>query len=125
MPRDQLTVQQIGRNSALTPLTSAVSSANGSYFVCTGKEFLHVVNNSGGSLDVTIITDSLFDGNLTISDLVVTIPNGQERFIGPFTPQYETTEPDSGDARAILIDWSTDSSVTAGVFQLPTPNTGQ
>ena len=44
---------------------------------------LHVTNGSGGSLTVTIVTPGTSDG-LAVADRTVTIPNGEERVIGPF-----------------------------------------
>lgn len=65
----------------LTPAYSA--AAGGGDKVTPGNDtFIHVKNGSGGSLTVTV--DSVTPSNYgTDADLVVAIPAGQERMVGP------------------------------------------
>ena len=74
------TVQTVTR-SGITPTKNAVSASDD--FVNDGLTVLHVTNGSGGSLTVTIVTPGTSDG-LAVADRTVTIPNGEERVIGPF-----------------------------------------
>lgn len=74
-----------GQNVAPTGLSPSYSAAagGGDSFFNDGRTFLHVKNGGGGSINVTI--DANVACNIgTEHDLVVAVPNGQERMIGPF-----------------------------------------
>lgn len=61
------------------------AAGGGDTFVNDGDTYLHVKNGGGGAIDVTVDSVALcshgFDHNV-----VVNIPAGQERIIGPFAP---------------------------------------
>ena len=70
--------------SATVPaLTTGTFAPTGDQFVVPndGKTFLHVENGLL-DLDVTIESPRLF-GGLAVEDRVVTVPAGENRFIGP------------------------------------------
>ena len=125
MPRTALTVQQIARddgtNSELTPSYSAVDQANGNYFDISGQgaHFLHVKNDSGGNLTVTISTNVTRE-NITLPDKTYTVANGAEVMIQQVSSNFQQTDSGSGTTTAILLDWDTGTSVTAGVFRITT-----
>jgi len=111
MARTVITPQQIAR----TGLASALAQpdlANGNQFANDGVCFLYV-KNGGAQITVTISTPGTVDG-LAIADLVVTVPaTTGERMIGPF-PAGIYNQSDGN----VYVDWSSVTSVTAGVFRL-------
>lgn len=75
--------------TGLTPAYSA--AAGGGDKVAPGADtFIHVKNGSGGSLTVTV--DSVVPSNYgTDADLVVAVPAGSERMIGPLAaPRFQS-----------------------------------
>lgn len=101
------------------PPVYAGVNASDTVVIGTGQRvFLHVKNNSGGNINVTITavrTSAVVSGvgNVTISNRVVTVPGGEERMIGPFTEAFTDTD------GTVTIGYSATASVIAGVFQLP------
>ena len=112
MARTEITPQQIVR----TGLASALATpdlANGNQFVNDGQCFLYVKNASGSPITVTIDTPGTVDG-LAIANLTVSVPaTTGERMIGPFPPGIYG----QADGK-VYVDWSSVTSVTAGVFRL-------
>lgn len=77
-----LNVQQISL-TGLNPTYSA-AAAGGDKLAPGVHNFLHVKNGGGSSITVTI--DSVTQTNFgTDADVVVSVPNGGERMIGPFS----------------------------------------
>jgi hypothetical protein len=75
--------------------------------------FLYVKNASGSPITVTIDTPGLVDG-LAIANLTVSVPaTTGERMIGPFPPGIYN----QADGN-VYVDWSSVTSVTAGVFRM-------
>jgi hypothetical protein len=110
MARSALTAQTISR-AGVKPSYTAVNS-DGNYFANNGREFLHVKNGSGSSINATVQTPGTVDG-LGISDLIVAVPAGEERMIGPFpSGVYNQTD------GTTYVDWSAATSVTAAVLLL-------
>lgn len=103
------TVQTVTR-SGITPTKNAVASSDN--FVNDGRTVLHVTNGSGGSLTVTIVTPNTSDG-LAVADRTVTIPNGEERVIGPFP----RTVYNDGDGK-VTVQFSATTSVTCQVLSV-------
>jgi len=73
------------QNIVATGLTATYTAipTDGIYFVNDGQTFLHVKNGGSGTLTVTVQTQLTVDG-LAVADLSVAVPNGAEKFIGPF-----------------------------------------
>ena len=105
-----LTSQQIA-NTGLNSAYSA-ASASGDSFVNTGREFLHVKNGSGSSVTVTIATEQTVEG-LAVADATVTIPAGEDRFIGPFA-----TNTFNDSDRQVNFTYSSETSVTVAVMNI-------
>lgn len=112
-----LTLQSIVA-AGVEPAYAAVNSEDTVKVNSAQRNFLHVKNGSGGSINVTITavkTSARVQGVgvVTVDDLVVAVPAGEERIIGPFTEAYMDTDGD------VTIGYSGTTSVTAGVFSLP------
>lgn len=76
--------RQAMASSGLQATYSAVSASD-TADISGGTTFLHVKNAGASSDTVTVVTPGTVDG-LAISDRTVSVPNGQERFIGPLAP---------------------------------------
>lgn len=111
MARTALTVQQIVR-TGLNATFAAADGTNQNQFANDGRTYLHVKNGGGSSINVTIDTPGSVDG-LAVSNLVVAVPNGGERIIGPFpTNIYNQTDGN------VYVDWSAVTSVTAAAIRM-------
>lgn len=109
-----LTVQNITR-TGVTPAYTAVAASD--TFTPDAQTFIHV-KNAGGSPDSVTVTVAAGDPpGLTISDVVVSVTNGQERMIGPFPANF-FADPTTGLA---TVAHSFTTSVTSGVFKLNQP----
>jgi hypothetical protein len=92
--------------------TYAAVTVDGISFVNSEREFLHVKNGGAGATVVTLQTVGFVDG-IAIPDRSVSIPAGEERFIGPFSAAYTRTT----DAN-VYVDFSVLTSVTVALLQL-------
>lgn len=83
-----LTIQSLVKTGSLQP-TYAAASGGGDVMPNDGKTVLHVKNGGGGSINVTITAQIASRdagpgyGTYTRADLVVAVPNAEERIIGP------------------------------------------
>jgi hypothetical protein len=106
-----LTVQTITR-AGITPTYGAVSASD--TFPPGPTTFLHV-KNGGASPDSCVIQVLAGDPpGLTITDVTVSVTNGQERIIGPFPAQF-FADPTTGLG---TVTHGYTSTVTCGLFQL-------
>jgi hypothetical protein len=110
MPRTLRAAQQIVP-AGIVPSYSAVDNANGEYIQNSGNEVLHVKNGSGGSINVTIVSNVIQNG-LTLPNLIVAVGAGAEKFIGPFQPS--TFSQSDG---TVNLNYSAGASVTAALFR--------
>lgn len=62
--------------------TASTPAGGGDTVVCGPKAFIRVYNGSGGSINVTV-TATYSRVGLDLEDLVVAVPNGEARYIGP------------------------------------------
>jgi len=113
----ELTLQEVVA-SGVEPTYTAANSEDTVKVNTAQRNFLHVKNGGGSSINVTITavkTSARVQGVgvVTVGDLVVSVPAGEERIIGPFTEAYMDTDGE------VTIEYSGTSSVTAGVFSLP------
>ena len=113
MARTDLTVLQVIQAGLNPAYTAANSVANGgNMFPNTGDAFLHVKNGSGSSINVTVDIPGLVAG-MAISDLVVAVPAGGERMIGPFDPTWCN----QSDGK-VYVDFSAVTTVTVAAIKL-------
>lgn len=107
-----LTVSTITR-SGIAP-TYVAAAALGDAFVNTGRIFLHVKNGGGGSINVTVAEQVTADiAGYTATDLVVAVPAGAERMIGPF-PRSAYNDSNG----KVQVSYSDETSVTVAALQL-------
>lgn len=114
MARTSVVTQQITRAGLNPTLTQPTVDGD---VVDIGATFLYVDNASVASVNVTVQTPVTVDG-LNVEELIVAVPAGQFRLIGPFPPRtfaQPTTSPDAGRA---YVDYSAQTSVTRAVLKL-------
>ena len=115
MARQSVTTQQITRSGAAT--TYAAPNTDGD-IIDTGQVALHVKNGGSAAITVTAVTPVTVDG-LGVDDLVVSVPAGGERFIGPFPRGTFGQAPDATvGAGRVLVGYSAITSVTRAVLAL-------
>lgn len=112
MARSDLTVQAIAR----TGLEPAYAAANvdGNAFANDGQTFIHVKNGGGVEIDVTIPTPAQVDG-LDVEDVVVAVPAGEERMIGPFQGRLFGQPADSNK---VWVNYESVTTVTVAAIRL-------
>jgi hypothetical protein len=104
-----LTVQNVSQAGLAASYTAA--AVGGDTFANDGRVFLHVKNGGTGSIDVTI--DSVTACNQGFDhNLVVSVPNAQERMIGPFDPSR------FNNAGQVGVAYSGVTSVTVAALHL-------
>lgn len=114
MARTALASQQV----ITTGLGATYTAANvdGHMFAPGDNRVLHVVNGGGSSINVTVQAEYTRDG-LALPDRVVAVPNGEDRFIGPF--DRETYAQRSGaDRGKVYVDFSAVTSVTVALLDV-------
>lgn len=117
MPRTVRTAQTIVR-TGLEPVYSAVDAANGEYFDNIAQDkFLHVQNGAGAPINVTVVRKNTTLDGVTVPNLIVVVPAGEDRMIGPFPNSlYGQPDPDSGVDPAILVNYSSGTTITAALI---------
>lgn len=115
MARVALTPQDI----VITGLNATYSSADATndHSVANGRGdvMIHVVNGGGGAINVTVPTPATAAQGLTIQDPTISVPAGQDRFIGPF----DLGVFNQSDGTGVYIDLDSDTSVTIAALRLP------
>jgi hypothetical protein len=101
-------------SAAGTSLTYAAAGGSGDKFVNTGREFIHVKNASGSSINVTISSGTnkcSFGITNAAHDMVVAVAAAGDKMIGPFSVQQ------FNDANnAVNVSYSLNTSVTVAVI---------
>lgn len=77
-----------------------------------GRVILNVKNGAGAPITVTIETPGTVDG-LAIAELIVTVPNAEERWIGPFPPNTYNQ-----DAGTVYVDYSAVTTITVAALRI-------
>lgn len=90
------------------------ASAGGDTFSPGQTTFLHVRNSGGSSIVMTVPTYWYVVPNIKSADLTVTVPAGQERFVGPF-PRRVFVDPSTGAASATC---SVTTNVTLAILDI-------
>lgn len=111
-----LTTQNISR-TGVGP-TYAACTGGGDRFTPDKDTFLHVKNGSGGALTVTVAATKVPLPGMTITNVVVSVPAGGERMIGPFP--YDMFAAVDGSALAD-VTYSGVTSLTIGVIKTVEP----
>lgn len=114
-----LSVQDVVRTGLAASYASA--AAGGDTIAVSGNTnqlFAHVKNASGASVNVTVTRQNTTanvggEGSVTLSNLVVAVPAGAERFIGPFTPSLVDS---TGN---VNLGYSAVTSLTVAALRLP------
>jgi hypothetical protein len=106
-----LTVQKPTIAGVVLTYTAVNSSDK---FTNTGKEFAHVKNGSGSSVTVTFAAAGADEFGIVAAahDVVVTVPAGSDRVVGPFDPHR------FNDVNGQLtVNYSATTTITAAIFQ--------
>ena len=112
MARTNVATQQITRDGLELDLSVPVT-VDGDVFDC-GATFLYVDNGSGASVNVSVVSVPTLDG-LDVEDLVVAVPAGEFRLIGPFPKRTFGQPSSSADAGRAYANYSAQASVTRAV----------
>lgn len=114
-----LTIQNLVKSAELS-VSYAAASAGGDVMPNDGKTVLHFKNASAGSLTVTVASALASHdfgdpfGPYTRADVVVAVPAGGERFVGPFPGRAFN----NGSGQA-AITYSGVTSLTVAALRFP------
>lgn len=111
-----LTTQNVTR-AGVGP-TYAACTGGGDRFTPDATTMLHVKNGSGGALNVTVAATKVPLANMTTGNVVVSVPAGGERMIGPFPADFFTAVDGSGLAD---ITYSGVTSLTIAAVKVTQP----
>jgi hypothetical protein len=111
MARVSQTTQQIIRTGLEPELTTP--TADGDVVDC-GNVALYVVNGSVSSINVTVAATASQDG-LDVEDLIVAVPAGDTRLIGPLPARTFGQAVGSADAGRAWVNYSAQTDVDRAV----------
>lgn len=118
MARVVVPVTEIVRAGTTPPSQVNGDAPNDHYYTGnTGQEYIEVVSSDGGAQTVTVKANpaiSTVDG-LTVSDLVISIPAGATRLIGPF----KNATFSQNATNDIYFDPSVSTNLKFRVYKLP------
>ena len=115
----ELTVQSIARSGLEAAYVAATAGADGNVFDnAGGKKFVHIKNGGVGAIVATFVVPNTADG-LAVADRTVSIPAGEERFVGPFGALYEAEDTDNSIEKAVQVTYDSVTSVTVAAIELP------
>jgi len=80
--------------------------------------FLSVINGSAAPITVTIQTPETVDGDLTLSDRVVTVPVSTTPKLIPLTSNHYRQPVGDANAGKALVDYSAVATVTRAVVKI-------
>ena len=109
MARTAITPQ--APTSAGLALVAEAANADGHSIPSEGA-VLKVINGSGGSINVTLVTPGSADASLAIPDRVVAVPAGETRYFGDLDAVYR--QPDG----TVHVNLSAVVSVTVAALQV-------
>jgi hypothetical protein len=112
-----LTTQKVTRAGLVNP-TFGACAGGGDRFTPDNNTHLHVKNGSGGALTVTVAATKVPLANMTVANVVVSVPAGGEARLGPFPYDMFAATDGSGLAD---ITYSGVTSLTIAVIQVPEP----
>lgn len=106
-----LNVQKVSL-TGITPVYVA-AGASGDEFANSGRVFLHVKNGGTSPINVTINSQTPCSYGFD-HDVVVAVPNGEDKMIGPF-PKARFDDPNG----KVQVTYSSVASVTVAAIELP------
>lgn len=104
-------VAQTGLNLSVENITT-----DGKKIPNNGKIVVMITNNSGGARTITFQTPAVVEGDLTVQERTVSVPNTETRYIGKLTPSTYN-QPSGADAGMVYVDADTATSVDIAAFQ--------
>jgi len=118
MATTALTLQTVVR-TGLNPSLVAAASGDGNVFDNSSKRvFLWVDNQDASPTTVSIDTPNDVDG-ISIPSKDISVPAGAARLIGPFPEMYNQYDSDNSIEQAVLVTYSSVTSLTVGAIYLP------
>ena len=117
MAYTELTLIPLDLNGDIDPTYTAATLTDGNSFRNTGREIVHIKNDGGGTVVVTVPTPSVAGGGLTIEDKVYTLLTTEEIFIGQLDPALFNQPASSVDAGLCYIEYDVVTSVTVAIFR--------
>lgn len=108
MARTELTAQTI-TTAGITP-SPVVGTADGHWFdnpassARNGTRFVRVSNTGGVSRNITFQTGATVEG-INIEEVIVAIPAGAVRLIGPFSPRVFNRPAGGTDPDTVYVDY--------------------
>ena len=118
MPRVEITVATVSR-SGVAPGTQHNADATNDHYIANndGRIWLEIVSTDGSDQTVTFETPVTVDG-LNLEDVVVTIPAGTTRLVGPFpTPTFNQTTP-AADVNKVFVNPSVSTTLKFRGFKI-------
>lgn len=102
-------------------MTAPTASAGNGDIVDVGRNFLMVLNGSGGSINVTVLTPEKVDSDLNIDERIVAVAAGATKLIPLTSVHYKQTTVSAGapaDVGRAYVEYSAVASVTRAVVGL-------
>ena len=112
-----LTAVSVDLNGDIDPTYAAATLTDGDQYKNTGREIIHIKNDGGGTVVVTIPTPTTASGGLLIEDKTYTLLTTEEIFIGQLDPAIFNQPASSADAGNVYIEYDGVTSVTLAIFK--------
>lgn len=117
MSRVQIPVTTIARSGVSQALQITASTLN-HYFTNDGTIFLEIESTDAGTQTVTFPVPKLIDGDLTIADLIVSIPASGKKLAGPFKVGL-FNQTNATEADPVFVNPSIHSTLKFRAYSLP------
>jgi hypothetical protein len=117
MAYTELTPVAVDLNGDIDPTYATATLTDGDMFRNTGREIIHLINASGGTIVVTIPTPATAGGGLTIEDKTYSLLTTEEIFIGQLDPALFNQPPSSADAGMVYIEYDDVTSLTVLILR--------
>jgi hypothetical protein len=116
--RTELNVQEVDRDGLKVTYVSGDATNDHSWDNRSEDIFVHLINGGGSACVATFLTPKTVDG-LLVADLIVSVPAGEDWFIGPFRNDlYGQEDADAEITKAVLLDLDQDTTVTLAALKL-------
>lgn len=114
MARTALTAQSISASGLKA--TYSAANAQGHSFANDGISILHIKNGGASACEVTIQTPATVAG-LAVTDQTVSIPAGEDWFIGRLQPVAFNRPTGAADPNQVYVDFDQVTTVTLALLQ--------